>query len=70
MGCRLWGRTESDTTEATWQQQHVLFTLKELEHTMYPIIERCASFTVSLAITENLGYFTTPFFISKSSLDF
>ena len=19
MGCRLWGRTESDTTEATWQ---------------------------------------------------
>ena len=22
MGCRLWGRTESDTTEATWQQSH------------------------------------------------
>ena len=21
MGCRLWGRTESDRTEATWQQQ-------------------------------------------------
>ena len=21
MGCRLWGRTESDTTEVTWQQQ-------------------------------------------------
>ena len=21
-GCRLWGRTESDTTEATYQQQH------------------------------------------------
>ena len=21
MGCRLWGRTELDTTEATWQQQ-------------------------------------------------
>ena len=21
--CRLWDRTESDTTEATWQQQHV-----------------------------------------------
>ena len=20
MGCHLWGRTESDTTEATWQQ--------------------------------------------------
>ena len=22
MGCRLWGHTESDTTEATEQQQH------------------------------------------------
>ena len=21
VGCRLWGRTESDTTEETWQQQ-------------------------------------------------
>ena len=25
MGCRLWGRTESDTTEATKQQQQQLF---------------------------------------------
>ena len=23
VGCRLWGRTESDTTKATLQQQHV-----------------------------------------------
>ena len=23
VGCRLWGRTELDTTEATWQQQHM-----------------------------------------------
>ena len=23
VGCHLWGCTESDTTEATWQQQHV-----------------------------------------------
>ena len=23
VGCRLWGRTESDTTEATWQEKHV-----------------------------------------------
>ena len=22
VGCRLWGYTESDTTEATWQQQY------------------------------------------------
>ena len=26
VGCRLWGHTESDTTEATQQQQHVLYT--------------------------------------------
>ena len=25
MGCRLWGRTESDTTDATQQQQQPLF---------------------------------------------
>ena len=24
VGCRLWGRTESDTTEATYQQQQAL----------------------------------------------
>ena len=22
-GCHLWGRTELDTTEVTWQQQHI-----------------------------------------------
>ena len=29
VGCRLWGHTESDTTEVTWQQQqygpHLVF---------------------------------------------
>ena len=25
VGCSLWGRTESDTTEATWQQQQQLY---------------------------------------------
>ena len=28
MGCRLWGRTESDTTEVTWQQQQCPYSLK------------------------------------------
>ena len=23
VGCRLWGRTESDMTEATWQQSEI-----------------------------------------------
>ena len=27
MGCRLWGRTESDTTEVTQQQQQQQFAL-------------------------------------------
>ena len=27
MGCRLWGRTESDTTEATEQQQQEQYRL-------------------------------------------
>ena len=29
MGCRLWGRTESDTTEATQQQQQQQQRLQE-----------------------------------------
>ena len=28
VGCRLWGRTESDTTEATYQQQEELNAAK------------------------------------------
>ena len=36
MGCRLWGRTELDTTEATQQQQQQLLhcrqTLYHLSH--------------------------------------
>ena len=27
VGCSLWGRTESDTTEATWQQQHRQYSI-------------------------------------------
>ena len=28
VGCRLWGRRESDTTEATWQQQQQIVVIK------------------------------------------
>ena len=31
VGCRLWGRTELDTTEATSQQQHAVFKLGNYE---------------------------------------
>ena len=30
VGCRLWGRTESDTTEATQQQQRQQITVRRL----------------------------------------
>ena len=29
VGCRLWGRTESDTTEVTWQQSFSILSCKE-----------------------------------------
>ena len=29
VGCRLWGRTELDKTEATQQQQHVTYPRSE-----------------------------------------
>ena len=32
VGCRLWGRTESDTTEATWQQQQQLLFQRRQWH--------------------------------------
>ena len=34
MGCRLWGRTESDATEATQQQQQQHCTLNRLLHAL------------------------------------
>ena len=35
VGCRLWGRTESDTTEATEQQQQWVLTLALLGAVTY-----------------------------------
>ena len=32
VGCHLWGRTESDTTEATWQQQQHTPLFKSFQH--------------------------------------
>ena len=31
VGCRLWGRTESDTTEVTQQQFELIFVFCELK---------------------------------------
>ena len=39
VGCHLWGRTESDTTEATQQQKQQL-TLEKLEETCVTVFKR------------------------------
>ena len=33
VGCCLWGRTESDTTEVTWQQQQLIKNLPAMQET-------------------------------------
>ena len=43
MGCRLWGRTESDTTEETQQQQDII-DLKSLMN-QFSIIKIYSIFT-------------------------
>ena len=35
VGCRLWGRTESDTTEETQQQQQCLFSPRHVPDTLH-----------------------------------
>ena len=37
VGCRLWGRTESDTTEGTWQQQQQVSLRFSKEHCHHPL---------------------------------
>ena len=37
VGCHLWGHTESDTTEVTWQQQQQIgLTLRALKAEIIP----------------------------------
>ena len=38
MGCRLWGRTESDTTEATQQQQQQQQITHKHAHRKYLVL--------------------------------
>ena len=41
VGCRLWGRTESDTTEATQQQQQHALHPQNLAHSFYNGVLEC-----------------------------
>ena len=49
VGCRLWGRTESDTTGATWQQQQqqCMFPRYSL-HTFHPLLPPRSVVSISL----------------------
>ena len=42
VGCRLWGRTESDTTEATQQQQEEKFRNERQSEAMCLWTSRCS----------------------------
>ena len=48
VGCRLWGRTESDTTEATKQQQQVCHSFSSKEQTPF-------NFMAAVTIHSNFG---------------
>ena len=50
VGCRLWGHTESDPTEATQQQQQQNYQVQNLKlklmHRSYPQTSKAAQFIV------------------------
>ena len=76
VGCHLWGRTESDTTEAT-QQQHakitraLIYTLLFFipkEHYFYPELALFYSvilFSTFLSLTHSCSYSLACFFLVK-----
>ena len=55
MGCRLWGRTESDMTEATEQQQH---TVSLLLQCLFPSSGKWWPLSGSGAHTSHCGGFS------------
>ena len=60
VGCRLWGRTESDTTEATKQQQRLMLSSIFLPHgslTSLPNLTHTSqtNFCVAEALRGELG---------------
>ena len=44
VGCHLWGHTESDTTEATWQQQ------QQQQHTVGMFTVICRDFLLVVVV--------------------
>ena len=53
VGCRLWGRTESDTTEATWQQQR-----QQVSDTCFVLVEHAKSLQSCLTLCNCMDHST------------
>ena len=56
MGCRLWGRTESDTTEATWQQQQQ--QQQQVSDTCFVLVEHAESLQSCLTLCNCMDHST------------
>ena len=68
VGCHLWGHTESDTTEATWQQQQQQSSVVSVG-----VLLRSAHNGISLLIEFHASFFGALFFlvcVSSFSLAF
>ena len=51
VGCCLWGHTESDLTEETWQQQTTFSSVQSLSHVQLFVTPWTAARQASLSIT-------------------
>ena len=63
MGCRLWSRTESDTTEVTWQQQqqqqHTTFGSKAMTNLDRVLKSRDTTLPAKVCIIQHYGFFSS-----------
>ena len=50
LGCRPWGRTESDTTEATQQQQQQVFNGQKSSSRCYSFLRSCNNFLYPVSL--------------------
>ena len=55
-GCRLWGHTESDTTEATWQQQQQ--QQQQVSDTCFILVEHAKSLQSCLTLCNCMDHST------------
>ena len=68
VGCRLWGRTESDTTKATQQQQQQLLTTAVVLSPIFSILQAHDCLPSSQARVINFFPVTNPFLREEDTL--